>query len=148
MLKKLFFFITIIIFSYKVINAETLIINIKSKYNDGYAMLGVYNEKDNFGKAKVNEKPNPDIVLMGAVVKITNKKATAIIDIPFGKYAIAGFQDLDGNGVLSGNFLGIPKEPVGFSGGAKIRFGPPKWNDAVFNFKEVNQEVFIFLDKI
>ena len=59
MLKKLFFFITIIIFSYKVINAETLIINIKSKYNDGYAMLGVYNKKDNFGKAKVNEKPNP-----------------------------------------------------------------------------------------
>ena len=148
MFKKLFLFIAIIIFFNGSINAETLIINIESKYNDGYAMLGVYNKKDNFGKAKVNEKPNADIVLMGAVVKITNKKATAIIDVPFGEYAIAGFQDLDGNGVLSGNFLGIPKEPVGFSGGAKIRFGPPKWNDAVFKFNEINQEVLIYLDKI
>ena len=82
---------------------------------------------------------------MGAVVKITNKKATAIIDVPFGEYAIAGFQDLDGNGVLTGNFLGIPREPVGFSGDAKIRFGPPKWNDAVFKFKEIDQKVFIYL---
>mgnify|MGYP003312824800 CR=1 FL=1 len=68
--------------------------------------------------------------------------------VPFGEYAIAGFQDLDGNGVLTGNFLGIPKEPVGFSGDAKIRFGPPKWNDAVFKFKEIDQKVLIYLDKI
>ena len=105
-------------------------------------------KKDNFGKAKVNEKPNADIVLMGAVVKITNKKATAIIDVPFGKYAIAGFHDLDGNGVLSGNFLGIPKEPVGFSGDAKVKFGPPKWNDAVFIFNTSNQEVTLKLKKL
>ena len=81
-------------------------------------------------------------------VRTIIKKATAIIDVPFGEYAIAGFQDLDGNGVLSGNFLGIPKEPVGFSGDAKVKFGPPKWNDAVFQFKKVNQEVLIYLDKI
>ena len=128
--------------------SETMIINIESKYDDGYAMLRIYNNKDNFGKAKVNEKPDASLVLMGAVVKITNKKATAIIDVPFGEYAIAGFQDLDGNGVLTGNFLGIPREPVGFSGDAKIKFGPPKWNDAVFKFKEIDQKVFIYLDKI
>lgn len=128
--------------------SETMIINIESNYDDGYAMLGIYNKKDNFGKAKVNEKPDASLVLMGAVVKITNKKATAIIDVPFGEYAIAGFQDLDGNGVLTGNFLGIPREPVGFSGDAKIKFGPPKWNDAVFKFKAIDQKVLIYLDKI
>ena len=148
MYKSLLTFLIIILFSYENVFSETLIINIESKFNNGYAMLGVYNKKNNFGKAKVNEKPNADLVLMGAVVKITNKKAKAIIDVPFGEYAIAGFQDLDGNGVLSGNFLGIPKEPVGFSGGAKVRFGPPKWNDAVFQFKKINQEIFIYLDKI
>lgn len=148
MCKSLLSFIIIILFSYENVYSETLIINIESKFDDGYAMLGVYDKKNNFGKAKVNEKPNADIVLMGTVVKITNKKAIAIIDVPFGEYAIAGFQDLDGNGVLSGNFLGIPKEPVGFSGGAKVRFGPPKWNDAVFQFKKINQEIFIYLDKI
>ena len=28
--------------------SETMIINIESKYDDGYAMLGIYNKKDNF----------------------------------------------------------------------------------------------------
>ena len=148
MCRSLLSFIIIILFSYENVYSETLIINIESKFDDGYAMLGVYDKENNFGKAKVNEKPNADIVLMGTVVKITNKKAIAIIDVPFGEYAIAGFQDLDGNGVLTGNFLGIPKEPIGFSGGAKVRFGPPKWNDAVFQFKKINQEIFIYLDKI
>tara|TARA_Y100001936_G_scaffold70093_1_gene69165 strand:+ start:457 stop:903 length:447 start_codon:yes stop_codon:yes gene_type:complete len=148
MFKSLFLCLIIILFAFNNAYSEKLIINIESKYDDGYAMLGIYDKKDNFGKAKVNEKPNADIVLTGTVVKITNKKATAIIDIPFGEYAIAGFQDLDGNGVLSGNFLGIPKEPVGFSRNAKVRFGPPKWNDAVFQFNKINQEVLIYLDKI
>tara|TARA_B100001057_G_C22661959_1_gene876284 strand:- start:90 stop:536 length:447 start_codon:yes stop_codon:yes gene_type:complete len=148
MFKSLFLCLITILFSFNNAYSEKLIINIKSKYDDGYAMLGIYDKKDNFGKAKVNEKPNADIVLTGTVVKITNKKATAIIDIPFGEYAIAGFQDLDGNGVLSGNFLGIPREPVGFSRNAKVRFGPPKWNDAVFQFNKINQEVLIYLDKI
>tara|TARA_B100000927_G_scaffold271990_1_gene249304 strand:+ start:518 stop:964 length:447 start_codon:yes stop_codon:yes gene_type:complete len=148
MFRSLLPILAIILFSFEKGYSETLIINIESKYDDGYVMLGVYDKKDNFGKAKVNEKPNADIVLTGTVVKITNKKATAIIDVPFGEYAIAGFQDLDGNGVLSGNFLGIPKEPVGFSGDAKVRFGPPKWNDAVFQFKKEDQQVLIYLDKI
>tara|TARA_B100000614_G_scaffold67825_1_gene60165 strand:- start:206 stop:652 length:447 start_codon:yes stop_codon:yes gene_type:complete len=148
MFKSLFLCLIIILFAFNNAYSEKLIINIESKYDDGYAMLGIYDKKDNFGKAKVNEKPNADIVLTGTVVKITNKKATAIIEIPFGEYAIAGFQDLDGNGVLSGNFLGIPKEPVGFSRNAKVRFGPPKWNDAVFQFNKINQEVLIYLDKI
>jgi len=148
MFKSLSLFIITILFSFDNVYSEKLIISIESKYDDGYVMLGVYDKKDNFGKAKVNEKPNADIVLTGTVVKISNKKATAIFDLPFGEYAIAGFQDLDGNGVLSGNFLGIPREPVGFSGNAKVRFGPPKWNDAVFQFKKINQEVLIYLDKI
>ena len=148
MFKSLSLFIITILFSFDNVYSEKLIISIESKYDDGYVMLGVYDKKDNFGKAKLNEKPNADIVLTGTVVKINNKKATAIFDLPFGEYAIAGFQDLDGNGVLSGNFLGIPREPVGFSGNAKVRFGPPKWNDAVFQFKKINQEVLIYLDKI
>ena len=148
MLKSLFSFLIVFLFSLKNGYSETLIINIESKYDDGYALLGIYDKKENFGKAKVNEKLNADLVFTGTIIKISNKKATAIIDLPFGEYAIAGFQDLDGNGILSGNFLGIPREPVGFSGGAKVRFGPPKWNDAVFQFKKVNQKVLIYLDKI
>lgn len=49
-----------------------------------------------------------------------------------GAYAIKAFQDLDGDGELDRNAFGIPSEPVAFSNGAKIRFGPPSWEAARF----------------
>ena len=61
--------------------SETMIINIETKYDDGYAMLGIYDKKNNFGKAKVNEKPDANLVLMGAVVKITNKKVFVFVKL-------------------------------------------------------------------
>ncbi len=39
--------------------------------------------------------------------------------------AIAVFQDMDGNGRLTTNRLGIPSEPCGFSNNVVIKRGPP-----------------------
>lgn len=47
-----------------------------------------------------------------------------------GNYAIHVFQDIDNNGKMKTNFIGIPKEPTGVSNDAKGRFGPPKFKDA------------------
>mgnify|MGYP005725101315 FL=1 len=105
--------------------AETLIVNIESNYDKGLALIGIYDKEEHFGKAKVNKKLNSEKVLTGAVTKITNNKAQIKFDIPFGSYALSGFQDFDNNGVMSGNFLGIPKEPFGFSNDARGKFGPP-----------------------
>ena len=128
--------------------AETLIVNIESNYDKGLALIGIYNKEEHFGKAKVNQKLNSEKVLTGAVTKITNNKAQIKFDIPFGSYALSGFQDFDNNGVMSGNFLGIPKEPFGFSNDVRGKFGPPKWNDAVFIFNTSNQEVTLKLKKL
>ena len=35
--------------------------------------------------------------------------------LPPGPYAVLAFHDLNGNGILDVNFLGIPREPLGFS---------------------------------
>ena len=51
-------------------------------------------------------------------------------NIPSGEYAFVAFQDVDKNDKLQTNFIGYPKEPVGFSNNAKIVFGPPSFNDA------------------
>jgi len=51
-------------------------------------------------------------------------------DLPPGKYAAVAFQDVNGNGKLDKNFLGIPKEPYGFSNGARGSAGPPKFSAA------------------
>ena len=47
-----------------------------------------------------------------------------------GTYAVLAFQDLNGNGVLDRNLLGIPTEPFGFSNDARGRFGPPGFDAA------------------
>ena len=51
-------------------------------------------------------------------------------DLPPGEYAAVAFQDANGNGKLDKNFLGIPKEPYGFSNAARGSAGPPKFSAA------------------
>ncbi|MCH8487335.1 MAG: DUF2141 domain-containing protein [Candidatus Cyclonatronum sp.] len=53
-------------------------------------------------------------------------------EIPAGEYAAAVFHDLDNNRELRTNFLGLPREPIGFSRDARIRMGPPNYDDAYF----------------
>lgn len=55
-----------------------------------------------------------------------------IPNVAAGEYAVAVFADMNGNGALDSNFVGIPKEPVGVSRDAQGRFGPPKFADAAF----------------
>lgn len=71
--------------------------------------------------------------------KQTYSKASAVTgttmeitydNIPAGEYAFVAFQDVDRNDQLQTNFIGYPKEPVGFSNNAKIVFGPPSFGDA------------------
>ena len=52
--------------------------------------------------------------------------------LPAGDYAIRMFHDVDGDGELDMNLMGIPSEPFAFSNNARGRFGPASWEDAVF----------------
>jgi uncharacterized protein (DUF2141 family) len=66
-------------------------------------------------------------------IKADSAKATALIEnLEDGEYAISVIDDLDDNGRLDSNAMGIPKEPYGFSNNAKGLFGPAKWADAKF----------------
>jgi len=49
-----------------------------------------------------------------------------------GRYAVRLFHDVDGDGQLNANLMGIPTEPFGTSNDAPARFGPPAFEDAVF----------------
>ena len=54
-------------------------------------------------------------------------------DVPEGTYAVAAYQDLDGNKKLNTNGLGIPTEPLAFSRDAVAEMdGPPKFSKASF----------------
>ena len=55
-------------------------------------------------------------------------------DLQPGNYGIALFHDVDDDEVLDTNFVGLPKEPYGFSNNARGRFGPPDYDAITFAF--------------
>ena len=62
-----------------------------------------------------------------------------------GTYAISVFHDENSNGKLDTSFLGIPREGVGASNGARGHLGPPKFDAAAFQFSggRLNLEIAI-----
>jgi uncharacterized protein (DUF2141 family) len=77
--------------------------------------------------------------VFGSDLEAKNSSASIVFkDIPAGKFAIAVFQDVNTDGILDLNFLGIPNEPYGFSKNKFGKFGPPDFEDASFEVKENN----------
>jgi len=65
--------------------------------------------------------------------------------LPYGRYAIAVYQDLNFNDVLDKSFIGRPTEPYGFSNDARSMFGPPRFEAALFEFLAKNDSIMISL---
>lgn len=61
--------------------------------------------------------------------------------LPAGRYAVQAFHDENSNDKVDRAIFGLPKEGVGFSNDAPIRFSPPKWADAVFAFDRPTQTI-------
>ncbi len=55
--------------------------------------------------------------------------------LPAGEYAVRIMHDLNENGDLDANFVGMPTEPWAFSNNAVGNFGPPKWDDVKFQLE-------------
>jgi uncharacterized protein (DUF2141 family) len=68
-----------------------------------------------------------------ARAKVGETRVT-VANLPAGRYAVQAFLDENSNGEVDRGWFGIPKEGVGFSNDAKIRFSPPKFAEAVFAF--------------
>ena len=89
----------------------------------GDILVAVYNKKASWLKtALLSQKKPAD----------NNSVSFTFKDLPEGEYAISAFQDLNQNGKLDVNSLGIPKEPYGFSNDAEGVFGPATFDQAKF----------------
>lgn len=61
----------------------------------------------------------------------TGPEVTAVFrELPQGRYVIAVYQDLDGDGQLGRPPIGRPTEPWGFGGDPDSAYGPPRFDDA------------------
>jgi uncharacterized protein (DUF2141 family) len=68
----------------------------------------------------------------------TNTLHLDLPDLGAGTYAISCYQDLNNNGRLDKNLVGIPTEPYGFSAGARPKLRAPYWSEAKVNFNGKN----------
>ncbi len=67
-----------------------------------------------------------------------------IEDLPPGEYAFAIFHDENANQQLDKNWMGIPKEAVGFSRSRMKTFGPPTYKECVLKIRH-DEEIEIAL---
>jgi len=104
---------------------ETLDIKITNiKKNSGKIVVEIYNSKTGWLKTSYKK-----------LVLSTNQDVQiASFNVPYGKYAITIYQDLNDNGESDMNFLSIPKEPIGFGNNYKP-FGEPKFDSCSIEFK-------------
>ena len=89
---------------------------------------------------------NPEKAYLRKVVPIKDKNPiVGFENLPSGSYAIAIFQDLNGNGKIDLNWAGIPTEPYGFSNNPKIMFGPPSFSETALSLSGTGKEIEVLL---
>lgn len=116
----------------------SIIVDVKGlKSDEGYIDIALHNKADAFPL-------KPEMASETLRGRINGRETSMVFnDIPYGEYAVAVYHDEDGNGKMDTNFLGIPREGIGSSNGAKGHFGPPKFADAKFRLNENQKTVVI-----
>ncbi|MEJ2162760.1 MAG: DUF2141 domain-containing protein [Robiginitalea sp.] len=95
----------------------------------GSIQVAVYREESSFLKTEQVFKNTSSPAVVGTTRLIFE-------DLPKGEYALAIFHDENGNDELDTNWMGIPKEPIGFSVARLKTFGPPKFRECIISLSE------------
>jgi uncharacterized protein (DUF2141 family) len=91
----------------------------------GNVMLGLFDSAASFPKTVAKG------VQATAVGRDATGRVTLVLrDLAPGQYALSAYHDLNGNGQLDSNLMGLPTEPYGFSNNARGSFGPPSFQAA------------------
>ncbi len=93
---------------------------------EGIIWVGIY-QQDNY---LVKEQA----IIKGVNVTQTGKLEVVIDSLPYATYAIALFHDINENGELDRNFLGIPSEPYAFSAPPRSKWRLPRFDEIAFHF--------------
>ena len=107
------------------VNLRVIATNVKS--DQGKLYVWVYDKKDDWLSDRYRTQKS--VAVAG---NRSGDKVTLELLLPAGEYALSIFQDVNDDGKLERNFIGIPKEPAGLSNNLRPKFGPPKYKDAAF----------------
>ncbi len=114
-------------------SAGSLIIEVDNiRTSGGMVWIGLYNSQENY---LIKEKA----IVEGQTVDHTGKVFIKVPNLSFGNYALALFHDINNNGELDRNFLGIPSEPYAFSQVPITKWRLPRFEEVRFSFQHSNQ---------
>ena len=115
-----------------------IIVNVDNiKSTEGTVRVAIFNSKKEF-----LNKP----FLSQAKISTTGEMKFEFNEVPNGEYTLSSYQDVNENGELDKNFMGIPNEPYGISKEGKQMFGPPSYSEAMFTIVNTNARLTISLD--
>ena len=96
---------------------------------EGNIRIGVFNRSESFLKQGTSFRTY--------VVAVEGNTETIVInDLPKGDYAFMLYHDMNSDGRLNQNILGIPTEPFGFSNNVKPKFAKPTFEECRFLLAE------------
>jgi uncharacterized protein (DUF2141 family) len=106
--------------------SATLVVRIENVAPRGIVRLGLFTEAE-------YPKDNGAWVASADVPAVGGETVITLNNVPVGAYAIEVYQDLNSNGKMDTNFLGIPKEPYGFSRDARPFLSRPDFSSVKFD---------------
>ncbi|TDE11947.1 DUF2141 domain-containing protein [Dyadobacter psychrotolerans] len=133
----LFSFLTFFgsVFSEPAVTLKVEIGNLKS--SKGKLLIGIYKPGGKFTDGKPVESK---------IIEVNSKSnQLATFALEPGRYAIALYHDLNGNGVMDKNFVGIPKEPYGFSKDFRPKLSAPSFEDCAFDLPASGKSISVKL---
>src|ERR1700761_7719456 len=105
---------------------NSLVVHVANVAPQGIVRLGLYTRA-----TYPDDNATP---VASADVSATGGETVVILrNVPAGIYAIEVYQDLNSNGRMDSNFLGLPKEPYGFSRDARPLLSKPDFARVKFD---------------
>ena len=114
-------------------SAAEVIVRIDNPPESGTVALALFDSANVFGDLR-----DPYMVVMHS---LDGRDEYLMEDVEPGEYALLVYFDENGNNRIDKNFIGIPKEPLGFSNRYRPK-GPPSYQRAAFQIKQDESRTF------
>jgi len=87
----------------------------------------------------------PHCAYTGKAAAATGDVLVTVENVPPGTYAAQAFHDEKDTGRIDRTLLGLPEQGLGFSNGARMFFGPPRFNAAQFVVADTVTQIVVSL---
>ena len=130
---KSFLFTVVILFFAKAASAAEVIVRIDNPPESGTVALALFNTANSFGDLR-----DPYVVVK---FSLDGREEYKVENVAAGEYALLVYFDENNNDRIDKNFIGIPKEPLGFSN-RYLPKGPPSYKRAMFKIQQEESRTF------